>query len=278
MKSQNKTNTVLSGLIILIIYLFIQFVSGMIGGILALLYTAAKTGGNFDYMKVVAESQPVVLLVSEIISIAVFGIWYRSKYVKENGENHGKSGLKKILNLRTMSLIVCLTVVTYSIALLISIIVSFFSPASEEIFNSIMSLAIGDNTIIGYLGIILLAPIAEELAFRGVLLKKSRMNFGIIGCIVLNTVVFSISHLNPLQSIYVIPIGIMLTFLAYKYDSVLPSIIAHILNNSLGVLIPLLLHRELRITEIMVEIILFSIPIYFLNREDKELEPAVENK
>jgi len=61
----------------------------MIGGILALLYTAAKTGGNFDYMKVVAESQPVVLLVSEIISIAVFGIWYRSKYVNENGKNQG---------------------------------------------------------------------------------------------------------------------------------------------------------------------------------------------
>ncbi len=209
MKSQNKTDTVLSGLIILIIYLFIQFVSGMIGGILALLYTTAKTGGNFDYMKVVAESQPVGLLVSEIISIAVFGIWYRSKYIKENGENQEEVGLKKIFNLRTICLIVCLTIVTYSIALLISSIVSFISPAYEEIFNSLMSLAIGGNTIIGYLGIILLA---------------------------------------------------------------------HILNNSLGILIPLLLHRELRITEIMVEIILFSIPIYFLNREDKELEPAVENK
>jgi len=46
----------------------------MIGGILVLLYTAAKTGGNFDYMKVVAESQPVVLLVSEIISIAVLSL------------------------------------------------------------------------------------------------------------------------------------------------------------------------------------------------------------
>jgi len=73
----------------------------MIGGILALLYTAAKTGGNFDYMKVVAESQPVVLLVSEIISIAVFGIWYRSKYVNENGKNQEKSRLKRQKYIRT---------------------------------------------------------------------------------------------------------------------------------------------------------------------------------
>lgn len=36
---------------------------------------------------------------------------------------------------------------------------------------------------------------------------------------------------DPMQSIYVLPLGFVFAYLAYKYDSVIPAIIAHILNN-----------------------------------------------
>ena len=109
-----------------------------------------------------------------------------------------------------------------------------------------MGLTIGENDIMGYIAVMLAAPIAEELAFRGVILKKLKDSFGLVGCVIISALLFGIMHLNPMQSIYVLPMGAMFAFVAYKYDSVIPAIVAHILNNCIGIILPMIIGRNLK--------------------------------
>lgn len=269
MKTSNKRKVVLFGILIFLLFLLIQFIVGVAGGIVAVIPVAISTGGNFDYVELVKEVQPVILFASELVSMAVFGFWYYIKYVKRGTLTEDLRVDKEVhenpWNVKSVGFIVCSTVVTFCVALLISHFISALSPTSYDIFNSVMNTAMGDGDLIGYLTVMLAAPIAEELAYRGILLQKSKTAFGIKGCIILNALLFAAMHLNPLQSLYAIPIGMTLTYLAYRYDTVGVSILAHVLNNSISVLLPLALNRDLNNIEVVIALVLFMVPTVLLS-------------
>ena len=276
MKTSNKRRVVLFGILIFLLFLLIQFIVGVAGGIAAVIPVAISTGGNFDYVELVKEVQPVILFASELVSMAVFGFWYYIKYVKRGTLTEDLRVDKEVYenpwNVKSVGFIVCSTGVTFCVALLISHFISALSPTSYDIFNSMMNTAMGDGDLIGYLTVMLAAPIAEELAYRGILLQKSKTAFGIKGCIILNALLFAAMHLNPLQSLYAIPIGMTLAYLAYRYDTVGVSILAHVLNNSISVLLPLALNRDLYNIEIIIALILFMVPTVLLSGDTRTLK------
>jgi membrane protease YdiL (CAAX protease family) len=79
----------------------------------------------------------------------------------------------------------------------------------------------------------------EEILFRGSILNRSKRAFGAIGCIVLSTLMFSFMHMNIVQGLYVIPMGLFWGYIAYRYKSVIPCVICHFINNFTGMLVPI---------------------------------------
>jgi membrane protease YdiL (CAAX protease family) len=77
----------------------------------------------------------------------------------------------------------------------------------------------------------LLPAISEELVFRGVLTRAfgRRAWLGIV----VSAVVFSLYHLDPPQMLGVFPLGLALGFLAVRARSIIPGMIAHLLNNAI---------------------------------------------
>lgn len=79
---------------------------------------------------------------------------------------------------------------------------------------------------------VIAAPIAEELFFRGVVLKQtSRVSarFGII----FSAVMFGLMHGNPYQFVMATVIGLFFGYITVKTDSLIPSIVCHIAINGL---------------------------------------------
>lgn len=72
--------------------------------------------------------------------------------------------------------------------------------------------------------------VSEELFFRGVLLSSLK-NSGIIAASLVSALFFAVYHCSPAQLVYQFIFGFMLAVLARRANSVLPSIIAHFLNN-----------------------------------------------
>lgn len=82
----------------------------------------------------------------------------------------------------------------------------------------------------------IIAPITEELFYRGMLLKtfsKVNQRFAIIA----SSVFFGLAHGNIRQFMLAFLLGIFLSHITVKHNSLLPSIIVHIFVNSLSTII-----------------------------------------
>ncbi len=75
-----------------------------------------------------------------------------------------------------------------------------------------------------------LAPTLEELVFRGVILNGLK-GLKTYQTVLLCGVLFALFHQNPAQLIYQAIVGGCLTYLTLKAGSVVPSVVAHLVNN-----------------------------------------------
>lgn len=97
-------------------------------------------------------------------------------------------------------------------------------------------LAMSHNPL-GILSIALLAPVLEELLFRGAiqgLLQANGQRPWV--AIIVASLIFGIVHLNPAQIPFAFLLGMMFGWLYYRTGSLLPGIVGHILNNSIATL------------------------------------------
>ena len=84
--------------------------------------------------------------------------------------------------------------------------------------------------------VVLIAPVVEEMFFRGVLFASLKETVGFRLGLVLQAVVFSVSHaqVNELFPLFIL--GCILGYVYYRSSSLMPSIIVHVLNNGLSLL------------------------------------------
>ena len=77
----------------------------------------------------------------------------------------------------------------------------------------------------------LIAPITEELFFRGTLMKifsKSNQRFGIV----ISAVFFGLAHGNLPQFMLAFLLGLFLGHIDMRHNSIVPSVVVHIFINS----------------------------------------------
>ena len=87
----------------------------------------------------------------------------------------------------------------------------------------------------GYLAVGLLAPFGEELVFRGAILRSLLQ-----WCskpwtaIAISALLFAAAHMNPAQLPHAFLIGLLLGWLYYRTDSIIPGIVYHWINNTVA--------------------------------------------
>jgi membrane protease YdiL (CAAX protease family) len=86
------------------------------------------------------------------------------------------------------------------------------------------------------LGVVILAAISEELLFRGFLQVSLEKKGDITRAVILTSVTWTIIHVNPYWAIQIFITGIFIGFLAWRTNSVLPSMIVHATNNLISML------------------------------------------
>ena len=87
----------------------------------------------------------------------------------------------------------------------------------------------------GYFIVGLLAPLSEELVFRGAILRellkwKENPWIGII----ISAMLFSLVHMNPVQMPHAFLVGILLGWLYYRTNSIIPGVTWHWVNNTIA--------------------------------------------
>ena len=87
----------------------------------------------------------------------------------------------------------------------------------------------------GYLTIGLLAPIAEEMVFRGAILKSLlNTRLSVSTAVMLSALLFALIHFNPVQMPHAFLVGLLLGWMYQRTGSILPSVAFHWVNNSVA--------------------------------------------
>lgn len=105
----------------------------------------------------------------------------------------------------------------------------------------------GDNIlslIISGILIIAVAPVIEEVFFRGFLLRSLSNKMGIFYGSILTALLFALLHLQPSSIIPVFILGLIINSLVIKSKSIIPAIAFHVFNNAIAFTIELLLLKE----------------------------------
>lgn len=87
----------------------------------------------------------------------------------------------------------------------------------------------------GYFVVGLLAPLAEEMVFRGAILRsllrwKSNPWVGIV----ISAILFAVIHMNPAQMPHAFLIGLLLGWMYWRTDSIVPGVVYHWVNNTVA--------------------------------------------
>ena len=100
-----------------------------------------------------------------------------------------------------------------------------------ELFNKIFE---NDYGIYGaFLKIVIMAPVIEELIFRGVIMHGLMRNYSKFTAVFISALMFALFHLNPWQFPATFTLGILLGILMLRTRNIYLCILGHALNNGL---------------------------------------------
>lgn len=207
-----------------VIFLAIQVIAqSLVGGVWAIV-----TGQSMSQLPV--ECTIVSLAVFSLVSIALFA-WARWSPVSRQWI------MTRPWGVLAWSAVAALGVILPSWA------VQELLPAWPEAIQRYIDAAEAEAALLmsttgGYAVVCLLAPVAEELVFRGAALRtllawKPEHRWLMI---VLSALLFALAHLNPAQLLHPFAIGLLLGWMYERTGSVVPGIVFHWANNSVAYL------------------------------------------
>ena len=145
----------------------------------------------------------------------------------------------KSLRIKTVSLSTLRNTLIFSTGVLIAFdtldrIIHKFIPPPEYIID--LGEIMRPDSTLGYiflfLAVVIVAPIGEEIVFRGFLQRFLEEYWkDITRAVLVTSLFFAMIHFNPFWTIQIYLLGVILGFLAWKTKSVIPSILLHIVNN-----------------------------------------------
>lgn len=126
-----------------------------------------------------------------------------------------------------------------------SIVADIFSEAGKSITeNSTLNKNDYDSCIAMIAYSTIMAPICEEIVYRGILLKPLRQ-YGNVFAVLISSLLFAVMHGDIRQSIFAFIAGLLFGYVACEY-SIKYSIALHIFNNTiLGTILPKVLEMNI---------------------------------
>jgi len=116
-------------------------------------------------------------------------------------------------------------------------VISHFFPMPEELSMGMEQLLQAHTPLDAawiILAAVVVAGVAEEMLFRGMILRALEQFKDAASAVALSAVFFALVHFNPWGSIQIAVLGFALGYLAWKAQSIWPGVFLHAANNLLA--------------------------------------------
>lgn len=190
--------------------------------------------GNLDFnsiMEIILKQNNLIILVSSAITLPIV-MWLYHKDEAKRKElgisrrlmGRGKFGVCQMLLVAAFS-IMASTVLNQLIAVSgLNEIFDTYAELAEYMFDPHLA-------IVNIISVGILAPIVEEVVFRGLLYRRLRDYSSVLAAIIISALIFGIYHGNVVQAIYASILGAILAILYERYKNIWAPILAHMAAN-----------------------------------------------
>ncbi len=199
-----------------------SFAVGLVMGIVM-----AFTGGDFNAVDAINGVIYETMLLAGLLFLGLIVLIYQKKLPKS-------ASIKKTppssLGAGTL-----LGFGSFAIAVILISAMSMI-PAVMESQNQYMEqqeaiMAAQSNLWMELLYVAVAAPFLEELLCRGLMLNTLKKSMKPSTAILVSAVIFAFIHGNLYQIVFTLPLGILLGWLAHRFDSIWPSVMTHVAFN-----------------------------------------------
>ena len=200
-------------------------------------YESAQSGNELALKEINAllldkltGAMTLISVISGVVALLIILIIFKARH----------KNFREEINIKPIRLISIPIIILMGISLnlLIQILISCL-PIPLELMESYSQASqfTQDTSIISFLAIAIMAPIAEEIFFRGLVLSRFSKSMPIVVSIILQAIIFGLIHGTVLWFSYATIIGLVLGLLAYKQKSILGCMILHFSINGLSFMI-----------------------------------------
>lgn len=220
------------------------------------------------------------VIVAQILTLIGAAIWY-GILVKRKNVNRP---IKECVNVRTVLMCILAGIgLQLVIDFLLNIAALAFPNAMGAYSELVKTVGIGETTWISLLATVILAPISEELLFRGLTLRFLRSagaKFAVAN--VLQALFFGILHMNLIQGIYAFVVGLVLGYVAGKCRTVFLPILLHLCFNFTGTFLSALLSGNsgwlMQVILVVIGVLMLAGAVFLIQKEMKKISETDNNR
>ena len=232
--TNNKVGRFFACFLPLLGFLAIQVAVAMAGGMVkgvSLVLKGVTDAKAMEEAMMATDYLLVITIVSQVVTFIVFLIFYIFIFKIRKPESPAK-----VFSAKSPILIMLLLASAEAIiSILLMNAYNVFPKIMEEYAKLIEQSGLADMSVLSTIATLVLAPLGEELAFRGMTLNlagKFTKKFWVANMI--QAAMFGIAHMNIVQGVYAFTIGLIFGYIYKKYNSLYASILAHLTFNFTG--------------------------------------------
>lgn len=214
------------------IQMVVSFVSGIILSVKLMLENGVDAVNEAQYIESftakLTEYTTFITLISNILALAIIWLFFKIRKKKLSGEIQlNKCPVKSVLAAGLFG-------IGFGVVLgaLISIIP--FSESMQNSFTDSYSALSAGNAVISIISVAILAPIVEEVFFRGLIYTRLKSGMNKIAAAVISSLLFGVMHGEIIWMLIGFMSGLALVWIFEKTRSLLGCITVHIANNTLS--------------------------------------------
>lgn len=174
--------------------------------------------------------------VYAVIAALILGFWYWKRFCPKK---QPRREVSSIINPTMVGGLVFLMLGMQYICNYIILLLATINPSWYKTYEDLLkSVGFGDVTPLLALYSVIIAPISEELIFRGVTMKYAAKVLPFVAANILQAFLFGLFHANIIQGTYAFIVGLFCGYVCYKGGSLYLSILFHMLFNIWGTFAP----------------------------------------
>lgn len=183
-------------------------------------------------MAEVMEKAMVMTFIAGVVTLLIFWVVFlvrKKKFIKE-------VCIRKI----PVSGILPITIMAASFNVITTVIISFMPWPQEWMDSYVQNSSAIDNSLMTWLTAVFMAPVLEEIVFRGLMYTRLKKGFPAIAAAIVTSLAFGIAHGTVIWAIYTFIFSMILIWMFEKFQSLTPCIVLHMAYNLSGMALSLI--------------------------------------